>query len=88
MEFEEFKYYMDDVKNTIHNVSEKVDTVKDELGEIKTQTILTNGRVNSLEAISSARNIRMWKWLFIIVSGLIAVTAPILSYVIIHHWKN
>lgn len=82
------KEKMTDFANTLKNVSEKTDGVITDVSEIKTQTKLTNGRVNSLEAGRDAKIARTWKILFIIVSGLVAITAPIVSYIIIHHYKN
>jgi hypothetical protein len=83
MEFEQFKEYMEDVKNTIHNVSEKVDSVKEELSEVKIQTTKTNGRVTALEVFQKG----IWWFVGAFVVSILGIFTAVGSALLIHHFK-
>lgn len=73
-----------DVKDTVHNVSEKVDEVKEVTSEIRIQTTLTNGRVTSLEGFRRG----FWKVLFIFLGGAVSGLAGCFVYYVTTHFKK
>lgn len=73
-----------DVKNTIHNVSEKVDDVKDDVAEIRIQTTKTNGRVISLESFRAG----FWKVMLIFLTGAVTGLAGCFVYYVTTHFKK
>lgn len=67
-----------DVKNTVHNVSEKVD-------KVIIQTTLTNGRVNALEKFKNDIIKGFWKTFFIFLAGAATCFFTLLGFYIVNH---
>lgn len=89
------KQQMENFTNTIANVSQKVDKVVLEVGEIKIQTTKTNGRVTALEDFKT--NMKeakkavignIWKIVSIILAAICTVGGTLTVTFIINHYKK
>lgn len=84
-----------DFRNTLANVSAKVDKVVDEVGQIKIQTTKTNGRVTALEdfkaTVKEAKktlSVNVWKVISIVLATICTVGATLSVTFIINHYKK